>query len=162
MSDDLVIRPATDADVPWIVALERRADMLARIGGGDPAQHRAWLADPDARQVIAELGGVRAGFAVLQGLVATPDRPKLRRIAVAAPGGGVGSRLLRWVIEASFAEGATALRLTVFADNAPARAVYGRFGFVDDPDGGVEHATRRDGSAGANLPLILHRPDAAP
>ena len=75
-------------------------------------------------------GGL-SGFVILQEFRAPTIL--LRRIAVAEPGGGVGTRLLRvvmdWVFDQTRAE---ALRLDVLPANARARRVYAREGFGED------------------------------
>jgi RimJ/RimL family protein N-acetyltransferase len=161
----VAMRPATAADLPWIIAFEWRPELLAFIGGSDIEQHRAWLADPDFRQVLAlDAAGERVGYALLNGYLSTPGVRLLRRIAVLAPGRGVGSAFLRWLIDQAFAEGVERFRLAVFEDNARARRVYARFGFVPEPGAEIKPFTRRDGITTRNLPLVLYRsgsPDGA-
>jgi len=50
-------------------------------------------------------------------------------VAATHRGTGVGARLLAATLEAAFASGLTRVELTVLADNAPAIALYRRFGF---------------------------------
>lgn len=155
----LTVRTATEADLAWIAVLEARPDMLAFIGGSTVEEHRAWLADPDFRQVIAEADGVRVGYALLSGYVATPGVRLLRRIAAVSPERGHGTALLRHLIDEAFAEGIGRFRLAVFEDNVRARSVYARFGFVSEPDAPIKEMTRRDGVTCRNLPLVLFRPN---
>ena len=81
-----------------------------------------------------------------------PERTvKLQRVAVATPGRGQGSALLRAVTRLVFDEfGAHRLWLGVYADNARARAAYRGLGFV-------EEGTLRDGALRADgfVSLVL-------
>jgi uncharacterized protein len=62
-------------------------------------------------------------------------------MALLAPyrGRGVGARLLSACVAEAWAVGMLRVELDVFSDNAPARRLYGRAGFVEE---GVRHAVR--------------------
>jgi GNAT superfamily N-acetyltransferase len=68
--DGLVIRDALSADLPALIALDREV----RVGGDQPSHAAEWLDDPASflgaciaagECVVAELGGVPVGYAVL-------------------------------------------------------------------------------------------------
>ena len=154
---ELRLRPATEGDLPWIVELEWRPDMLAFIGGSDLAEHRDFLANPDFTQIIAEdSSGAPVGYALTEGYVSMPGELLLRR-GVTATERGTGSEFLRQLIDDAFAAGRARYKLRVFEDNHRARRLYARFGFVDDPDGAPLQHTRRDGTECQSFALVLYR-----
>ena len=116
------------ADVMRIESIPAYAGL---IGTFSHAKHEAEMASSDSRYLGYRAGADLAGFAILQEFRQPVIR--LRRIAVAAPGEGVGTTFLRalmdWVFETTPAAG---LRLHVRAENARARSVYLREGFGDN------------------------------
>jgi len=91
------------------------------------------LAMPGAFAALAELdhdgAAVPAGFAIAR---QAADEVELLSLGVLAPYRGLrlGSRLIAAVVERARAGGARFVFLEVAEDNAPARALYGREGFV--------------------------------
>ncbi|MCR5879037.1 GNAT family N-acetyltransferase [Phenylobacterium sp. J367] len=108
--------------------LERLPGYDAFIARFEADEHARQFALRTTRYFGQRDGARLTGFAILQNL----DRPMvlLRRIAVEAPGGGAGTRLLRqvmdWVFERTAAD---ALELDVALGNTRAQAVYAREGF---------------------------------
>jgi len=77
--------------------------------------------------------GERMSFAIIRDLNDAHGNICLKRIAVAVPGQGIGSRFLGMVVRWVFTEtGAYRLWLDVLADNARARHVYRAHGFVEE------------------------------
>ena len=144
------IRPATAADIGWLVGEERRGDFAAFIHRWPTEQHTRNLADPDKRYLIADdAAGQRAAFVILAGLGAAPRDIELVRMAVTRPGVGIGKLLLTTVIAMVFGElGAERLWLDVFADNARARRVYAAAGFREE-DVPRQSARKADGQPGS-------------
>ena len=118
------VRPMTERDLDWIVAMEAAAqpnpwsekifrDELA-------APDRAYLVFED--RGIAGFGGVMVvdGDAHITNLLVKPD---LRRR-------GVGTRLMTALIEAALEMGAANLTLEVRSRNEDARSLYSRFGLA--------------------------------
>lgn len=106
---------------------------------------------PDTRwYVVAEIDGALAGYA---GLLVGADTADVQTLAVAPPHQrrGVGSTLLDALIAESRARGAREVLLEVRADNEPALALYGRYGF--------ERLARRRGyyGGGRHDGLVLRR-----
>lgn len=129
----LVLRIATPGDIAFIQSLEQRDDYAAFIYRWDRERHEASLAEPAMRYLIGEdAAGAPVGFAILRNIDGKAV-PYLVRMAVAAPGKGVGRGFLKavcdWVFETS---AATAIELDVFEDNLRARALYSRLGFRED------------------------------
>lgn len=128
------IRPATEADIAWIVRQERRPDFAAFIHRWPAEQHRGNLADADKLYLIAQdEARERLGFVILAGLHSADKSLELVRMAVTQPGTGLGKPLLASVIETAFDKlGADRLWLDVFDDNVRARRVYEAAGFRDE------------------------------
>jgi RimJ/RimL family protein N-acetyltransferase len=121
----------TPADITEVMRIERRPGYDAFVGRWEADEHAVEMASPNARYFGLRGDAGLLGFVILQEL----DRPTvlLRRIAVDSVEGGVGTRLVRgvmdWVFETTPAEG---LRLDVLPANGRARRVYSREGFSED------------------------------
>lgn len=119
----------TPADIPEVMRIERLPGYDAWIGCWTAQAHAEELASADARYFGWRDGGRLAGFSILQRFHEPTVR--LRRIAVAEPGHGIGTPLLRAVVDWVFATSpAEAVDLHVRQQNARARHVYAREGFV--------------------------------
>jgi RimJ/RimL family protein N-acetyltransferase len=112
-----------------------RADRLARLRGALGEESQALYVATAAEQVIGELGLKLQlyGVAELSMLVATRWRSR-----------GVGSALLAAGVEWAREAGAHKVGLQVWPHNAVARALYRKFGFIEE---GVlrRHYRRRNG-----------------
>lgn len=123
------VRPATPADMPAMMALEKYAVT---------ASH--W-SDEQYRQLFSENGPRRAALvieevAAIQGfLVARTVGPEweIENIAVAgmARRRGLGSRLLGELLDLARERGAESVFLEVRESNRAARALYEKWGFVE-------------------------------
>ena len=115
----------TAADIAEVMRIERLPGYGHFVHGWTEEAHAAELASPDARYFGARQGDGLAGFVILQHVRQPVIR--LRRIAVAEPDRGTGTRLLRavtdWVFETTPAE---AMVLGVALGNARGRHVYER------------------------------------
>jgi ribosomal protein S18 acetylase RimI-like enzyme len=127
------IRRAIPADLPALVALERRAFTTDHLS---PRQYRHHLGSPTALVLAAVDAGGLLGKAVVFFRKGS-DSARLYSIAVddAARGRGIASTLLRAVERAARARGCTRLRLEVRQDNPGAirlyeRLRYRRFGAI--------------------------------
>jgi putative acetyltransferase len=154
--EEITVRRATVADAPTFARILGDPSVFPQTlqmpyasvdGIGD------WLRETLARDrhdvlLVAERGGEAVGSAGLH-----PTGPRLRRrhamfLGISVPAhaqrSGVGSALMRALLD--YADGwAQVLRieLTVFADNAPAIALYRRFGF--EVEGTLRAYALRDG-----------------
>lgn len=139
------LRPALAADLPRIAALERAPSARAFVGQWSEERHRATLAGDDARYFVVDgPGGELAAFAILRGLAEANRGIELKRIVVAAPEQGLGRRMLTELIRIAFEDlHAHRLFLDVFEDNARARHLYERLGFVYE--GTLREAAERGG-----------------
>ena len=136
------LAPLSPADIPEVMRLERSPGYDAFIGQWDAEAHAAEIVSPDARYLGFRSHAGLAGFAILQNFREPVVR--LRRIAVGEPGRGVGTRLLRAVLDWVFAETpAEAMRLDVEKQNRRAQRVYLREGWLLDGDDGERHLLMR-------------------
>lgn len=146
-------RPATEAEIPVIMEIERTEGFEAYVGRSEKAQHEALMAAPDNRYIMLDDEAGPAGFAILQGIGATNGIIYLKRIAVRSPGKGLGKRFLRELIRLSFEDfGAEKFWLDAFETNQRAQRVYAACGLQHD---GVlrEHYPLADGTR-ANLVVM--------
>lgn len=124
------LAPLEPADIPEVMRIERLPGYEAFIGRWDLDEHTAEMASPDARYFGLRDGGGLAGFVILQ-KVREPS-VRLRRIAVDGVERGLGTQVLREVMDRVFeTTEAGALHLDVHVDNARAHHVYVREGFVE-------------------------------
>lgn len=103
---------------------------LADWHSGGEGLWRARLAMPDVYNVVALLDGHAVGVA--SGVLGDGDARELRSVWVRPEvrGRGVADQLIAAVEAWARRSGATALKLAVFPDNAPAISLYRRIGFV--------------------------------
>jgi ribosomal protein S18 acetylase RimI-like enzyme len=129
----LTVRGGRPDDAPFVIGLGATA--FARFGDYGPIM-REFLSSPDVGAFIAEVGGERVGFALVQ---APPDRPWFKDlVAIAVDEGyrrtGVGRSLLARVIGSLEAgSDASTLVLTVAEDNEPAIRLFRKLGFAMIP-----------------------------
>jgi RimJ/RimL family protein N-acetyltransferase len=122
------LSPLTPADIPEVMRIERIPGYELVVGRFEADEHATQMASPDVRYVGVRDGDGLAGFVILQEL----DQPTvlLRRIAVSQAERGVGTRLVRgvmdWVFETTPAR---AMKLDVALGNRRAKHVYEREGF---------------------------------
>ena len=124
-----LLRPATEADLPEYVELDRQAWRARRAMSLEAARHK--LASVGLFQVlVSEADGRLAGFLSLlrwpQATGAIDDiavRPDLQRR-------GLGEAMMRWALAWFRQEGMRRAWLDVLLDNAPALALYKKLGFT--------------------------------
>lgn len=129
-ADALLLRHATLGDV------ERVAELELTCFTSDPWARQSFESFIDRAGVtfiVAEDPGSEneiVGYAVL---VRAADEAEILNLAVAADArrGGVGSSLLRGLLEAAARDGVTTVYLEVRESNAAARGLYAAHGFVE-------------------------------
>ena len=147
------IRPAGPADIPAIMEIERTPGFEAYVGRSERSQHEAMMAAADCRYIMLEDEAGPLGFAILQGIGAANGVIYLKRIAISAPGKGLGKQFLAELIHRAFIDFyADKFWLDAFETNARARHVYAACGLQLD---GVlrEHYPLADGTR-ANLVIM--------
>jgi diamine N-acetyltransferase len=166
----MLLRPATPADIPAILALERLPASAQFVGQWSEERHRATLASPDARYLASNAqsgepnptGTTRLrAFAILRGLAETSGSIELKRLVVHPPGQGLGRQILSELIRIAFDQlHAHRFFLDVFDDNLRARHLYQSLGFVEE--GLLREAAMRNGQyCSLRLMSLLDREYAA-
>ncbi len=158
----LVLRRATEADIPFIMETERRPGYDQFIGRYSLDEHVAQLADPAFAYLIGENAeGSALGFVILMDLNRRDRNACVKRIAVASPEKGLGTPLLTGAVDFAFLEtNAHRLWLDVVSGNLRAQAVYRKVGFMQE---GVlrEAALLPDGSRSDFFLMSILRPEWA-
>jgi ribosomal protein S18 acetylase RimI-like enzyme len=118
-----------------LYAAEDLAAFLATHSADSWAQE---LADPAFAIRIGEVDGSAVAYAKL-GPPKLPFEPRgqaveLRQFYVLSEwhGSGAAGELMRWVLETARRRGGDDLYLSVFVENARARAFYAKYGFVEE------------------------------
>ena len=129
----MTLRPASVEDLLYILGLEQKFREMRLLGGSEPATHQRQLSNPDCLYLIVETEGKPAGFVILRDIHSKDRNIELLRIAVAQPGRGLGSEVLRAVMDKVFHEfGAHRLWLDTYSDNTRAQHVYRSAGFAQE------------------------------
>ena len=127
------IHAATPSDIPAIMLVERMEGYPRLVGRWDAGRHAIEIENPSCRYLLARDATNVAGFAILQGVGSANQCLRLKRIAVRTAGHGIGSRLLRSVLQACFDDlAAHRVELLVFEDNERAYRDYVKNGFVEE------------------------------
>jgi len=148
-SADVVLRTATDADVPAVVAM-LAADQLGatRDGVRDESDLAAYTAafrqidaDPAHLLVIADHNGQVVGTFQLSFLPGLARRGALRaqieavRVAQSQRGAGLGAAMMRWAIDEARRRGCALVQLTSDKERTDAHRFYAGLGFVASHEG---------------------------
>jgi GNAT superfamily N-acetyltransferase len=138
--DDVLIRRATAADVPAIVAMLADDPLGAtREAPGDPAYAAAFAeidADPRQYLAVACAGDEVVGTMQLTFIPGLSRRGATRALIEAVRvrsdrrGSGLGSRLAEWAVETARSRGAALVQLTTDASRTEAHRFYERLGFT--------------------------------
>jgi GNAT superfamily N-acetyltransferase len=144
---DVVIRPATAADVPAIVSMLIDDEIGATRESADDltpyqAAFAAIDADPNNQLVVAERNGEVVGtlqLTIIPGLSrigATRGLVEGVRVAASARSTGLGTQLMEWSIEQSRARGCAVVQLTSDKARVDAHRFYtDRLGFTNSHEG---------------------------
>ncbi|MCX5493078.1 GNAT family protein [Kaistia dalseonensis] len=118
------------ADIPFIMATERRPGFEALVGRWEEAQHRAAMAEARYAYFIGQLDGAPVGFALLRDWDSPEQVTLIKRIAMAEPGRGHGKAFLAALLDRVFGE-TQAFRLSLghFPENTRAHRAYEAAGF---------------------------------
>ncbi|MEY9910738.1 GNAT superfamily N-acetyltransferase [Catenulispora sp. MAP12-49] len=141
MTESLILRDATTADLPAIVAM--LADDKLGSTREDPQDMTPYLpafaeleADPNQRLIVAERGGVAVGTFQLTFIPGVAQQGLKRaliesvRVASSERGSGLGTQMMQWAIEQSQKAGCKQVQLTSNAERPDAHRFYERLGFV--------------------------------
>ena len=125
------IRLATAEDVPQIMALERGEGFETLVGRWSAAEHEREIANPASSYFLAEdQSAGLVGFAMVQGLGDPNRKAHLRRIVVARTGEGIGTQLMRLLLDWLYSNSdVNRIDLDVYVDKDRARRSYEKAGF---------------------------------
>ena len=127
----MLVQAATTSDIPAIMRVERTDGYAGLVGRWDAEEHSTEIEKPSCRYLVARDGTDVAGFAILQRIGSPNQSVRLKRIAVGNAGCGVGSVLLRSVLQICFDDlAAHRVELLVFPDNERAYRAYLKNGFT--------------------------------
>lgn len=143
---DVVIRRATAADVPGIVAMLVDDEIGAgRENPADLTPYQAGFAavdaDPNQALVVAERNGELVGtlqLTIIPGLSrqgATRGVVEGVRVAASARGTGLGTTLMEWSVEEARNRGCVLVQLTSDKARVDAHRFYLRLGFTQSHEG---------------------------
>lgn len=137
----MIIRPATQADLPAIVAM-LVDDVLGsgrEVGGGDITPYEKAFADiavqPGNTVYVAEQSGAVLGcfqFTVIPNLTFEGAKRAMIegvRVSAAARGQGIGERMMRFAVEEARRAGCRIVQLTSNRQRPDAIRFYERLGF---------------------------------
>ena len=129
----LTVRPMAEADAQYVVDLCNAEHAREFVHGPSFDEVVAGLARPEATTYIMETGGRSVGLFRIAWVGEPAWLAELRLIVVGEPGKGYGRAALHWVRRHAFEDrGVRRVYLEVVADNARARALYERCGFVQE------------------------------
>jgi diamine N-acetyltransferase len=127
------IRAAQLSDLPFLLTLEGYSAALGFVNCDSAEVHIGRMESSDASYFLIEHEGQAAGYVLLCGLDSKHRNIELKRVAVSAPGKGIGRQGLRQVMARAFQDlAAHRLWLDVYSDNARARRAYQALGFVEE------------------------------
>ena len=145
---DVLIRTATQTDVPHIVALladDALGSQRERLAEPLPASYlaafRSIEADPNNEVIVVERAGQIVGVLQLTFIPTLTYQGGWRaqiegvRVSSAARGHGLGERLLRWAIARAEERGCHLIQLTTDKRRPDAKRFYERLGFVASHEG---------------------------
>jgi len=129
----MILRQASPEDLPYILGLEQKFREMRLITGNEPVMHQRMLSNPDCLYWIVETDAGPAGFVIMRDIHSKDRNVELLRIVVAEPGRGLGTEVLRAVMDKVFREfGAHRLWLDTYSDNSRAQHVYRSVGFSQE------------------------------
>lgn len=128
-----MLRPASAADFGFIRDLAGRPENTPFITDEDEAALAAYLADPTVRLLIWDRQGQPAGYALFCTVGDPSGAVELRRLALAAAGGGQGQTFIRALLDHGFGTlGAARVWLDASGENPRAMRTYARAGFTQE------------------------------
>jgi RimJ/RimL family protein N-acetyltransferase len=149
----ITIRKADSDDIAFVMSVEGLPGYADLVGEWSHGQHESKLMDSDYVYLLALSDGKPIGFAIFKGFEDVMGNLCLHRIAVAKTGAGVGTLFIAELLDWAFAIPVVdRLWLDVLPDNAVARRVYGKLGFVEE--GVMRSALRYPNGRRADLLLM--------
>lgn len=148
MQEEVLFRPATEADLPAIVRLiaddglgRGREDVAEPLNPRYVAAFQAVEADPNQLLVVAERAGAVVGTFQLSFIPGVSRLGSWRgqieavRVAASERGTGLGGQMMEWAIGKCRRRGCSLVQLTSDKSRADAHRFYERLGFKASHDG---------------------------
>ena len=148
MTERLTYRPATEADLPFIIGLIVEDGVVATNDDPADALHddyraafAAIAADPNEEMIIAEFEGQPAGCFQLSYLPGLSRRGMWRgqienvHVVAARRNLGLGSEMIRWAVERCRQRNCAMIQLTSNKKRLDAHRFYERLGFTKSHEG---------------------------
>ena len=158
MNATVALRRGSEADIPFVMATERLEGYDALVGRWEADRHLAALADGRHAYFIAEQDREPAGFALLRDWASAERVTLVKRVAVARPGRGLGTAMMRTLVAEVFATtDAYRLWIGTFPGNERARRSYEAAGF--QAEGVARGSAFFNGVHRDELILAILRPD---
>jgi GNAT superfamily N-acetyltransferase len=139
---DVLIRPATRADLPAILSLYVDDTLALRPPGDDPEPYERAFAeierDPRTAIYVATKGGAVVGTfqaTVLRHLTTRVIHLESVHVHSSERGRGVGTRMMQWALEDARTKACTRAVLTTQKRRVDAHRFYERLGFVRSHEG---------------------------
>ena len=129
---EVVLRRTTEADLDFVIALERHPENAPFIGQWSLDEHRAALGGSDREHwIVADGRGDRLGYVILYDLRDVGHGIYVKRIAIGPKSRQVGRRALAVVLRRAFDElRAAYVSLAVYPGNERAQRAYRASGFT--------------------------------
>ena len=125
------LEPATEADIPAIMAIERMPGYDWFIGAFEADEHLGHMRSADARYLVWRERGQVQAFVILFKMTDESGVREAKRIAAREAGAGLGRRLIPAMIDRVFEDpSVNRLELDCSMANPRALRVYEREGFV--------------------------------
>ncbi len=127
------LRPTTQDDLAYVLAIERAPETLPFITPWEPVQHEAAIRFPDFRHYIIEAGDSPqpVGFLTFTGCQNRHQSVELKRIVVDARSQGIGRAALRMAKQLAFEDlGAHRFWVDVKQSNTRAQGFFTSEGFT--------------------------------
>ena len=127
------LRPTTSADLDRVIEIEGMPESRSFITVWPHERHEEAMADPDFEHLVVIDDGDIVGEVILHDIRSPHNRMEIWKIAVAAPGKGVGRKALELAVDRCFdVHGAHRVWLDLKLYNDRARRVYEALGFVSE------------------------------
>ena len=129
--ENVTTERATEADIPAIMAIERKPGFEDFVGRWTAEQHAAEMARDSTRYFVLRDGAEVTAFAIFQHIGEPDRRVHLKRIVAKDAGQGAGTRLLSSALDWLYTETETnRVDLDLFVENERARRTYEKLGFI--------------------------------
>ena len=158
MAAIVTLRRGSETDIAFVMAIERLEGYGDLVGRWDADRHLDAFRDGRHAYFIAECEGAPVGFAILRDWASAEQVTLVKRVAIARPGQGIGTAMMRALVAEVFTATDThRLCIGAFPDNLRARRAYETAGF--QVEGVARGSAFFQGVHRDELVLAILRPD---